>query len=342
MTERNYLMSKLGRLQSVELRKIWPDEAQNFTPWLAEEENLVLLGETLGMELEFEGQELDVGDFRADILCRNTEDDSRVLIENQLEQTNHKHLGQILTYSAGLDIHTVIWIAKRFREEHRAALDRLNEITDERFQYFGIEVKVWQIEDSAHAPQFEIVSKPNDWNRTVSRDTERAVINDLSETQLLQEKFWTEFGKYLISKYPNEEDMPIRKPKPQPVSRMVFGLGKAEFKLYAILAKRDRQIRIQLTLLENNAKAHFHLLRKDQEKIENEVGESLEWLELPGREESQVCLLKNDTDLTNEIDWTNQHKWLAAKLEKFDEVFRPRVHMLNAADWEPPEDEDDE
>lgn len=334
-------IKELSRLEEVELREIWPDEAQNFTPWLAKEENLALLGETLGMEIEFEGQEINVGDFRADILCRNTENDSRVLIENQLEQTNHSHLGQILTYSAGLDIHTVVWVARRFREEHRAALDRLNEITDEHFQYFGIEIKVWQIGNSACAPQFEIVSKPNDWNRTVSRNTARAVNNDLSETQLLQEKFWEEFGKYLTDKYPTEEDIPIRKPKPQPTARMVFGLGKADFKVYAILVRKNQQIRIQLTLLGNNATAHFHLLRKDRKEIEDEFGTSLEWSELPEREESQVGLLKNNTDLTNEVDWPNQHEWLATKLEKFDAVFRPRIKALNADDWEPPEDEDE-
>jgi len=335
-------MPKLDRLQPIEIRDIWSNEATDFTPWLAEEENLALLGETLGMELELEGQELNVGDFRADILCRNTEDDSRVLIENQLEQTNHAHLGQILTYSAGLDIHTVIWIARRFREEHRAALDRLNEITSEHFQYFGIEIKVWQIGDSARAPQFEIVSKPNDWSRTVTQDTQRAVSNDLSETQVLQEKFWAEFSKYLTDKYPNEKDIPIRKPKPQPTARMTFGLGRSDFKIYAILVKRDQQIRIQLTILGNNAKSYFDLLKKDREKIENEFGGLLEWSELPENEESQVCLLKNDTDLMDEIDWQNQHEWLASNLEKFDEVFRPRIKVLNADDWEPPENEDDE
>lgn len=125
-------IKNLSRLEEVELREIWPDEAQNFTPWLAEEDNLNLLAETLGLQLELEAQEINVGDFRADVLCKN-EDDSWVLIENQLEETDHDHLGKILTYSSGLDAHTVIWVAKKFRDEHRAALERQNEITDERF-----------------------------------------------------------------------------------------------------------------------------------------------------------------------------------------------------------------
>ena len=115
---------ELGRLSPIALRDIWEDEAIDFTPWLAESENLALLGEMLGMELELEAQEIEVGDFRADILCRDTVDNSRVLIENQLERTDHDHLGKILTYSAGLNVRTVIWIAKEFRDEHLAALEK--------------------------------------------------------------------------------------------------------------------------------------------------------------------------------------------------------------------------
>ena len=328
-------MSKeLSRLKPVELRDIWPNEAADFTPWLAEEENLNLLAETLGLELELEAQERDVGDFRADILCKN-DDGSRVLIENQLEATDHIHLGQILTYAAGLDIHTVIWIAKEFREEHRAALDRLNEITDEHFQYFGIEIKVWQIGDSARAPQFEIVSSPNDWSRSVTKDTRNA-IKDLSETQRQQEKFWTEFGKHLTKK-----NSPITQPNPQPLARTIFRIGRSDFGIYTTLVNRRQEIRIQLTIRGINAKAHFHLLREQQPEIESEFGEPLGWSELPEREESHIYLLKRDTDPSDEADWPNQHEWLAAKLEKFYAVFRHRVKALNVDNWEPPEAEDD-
>ena len=124
-------MCELGSLQPVELRCIWPNEAQDFTPWLAEEEHLALLADTLNMRLELESQEVNVGNFRADLLSRNTEDDSLVLIENQLVQTNHKHLGQILTYAFELNVDTVVWIAKEFRREHRKVFNRLNQITEE-------------------------------------------------------------------------------------------------------------------------------------------------------------------------------------------------------------------
>src|SRR5262249_33441872 len=153
----------LGRLERVGLREIWKNEAADFTPWLANEQNLKLLGDTLGIELHFEAQEKDVGPYRADILCRDTSDDSWVLIENQLSPTDHSHLGQILTYSAGLGAVSIVWIAERFTDEHRAALDWLNEISGENVQFFGLEIEVWRIGESARAPKFNVVAKPNDW-----------------------------------------------------------------------------------------------------------------------------------------------------------------------------------
>src|SRR4051812_2973733 len=109
----------LGCLERVELRNIWLSESSDFTPWLAREENLKILGETLRIDLELEAQERPVGPFRADILCKDTaEKDRWVLIENQLERTNHGHLGQLLTYASGLEAVTIVWIAAHFTEEH--------------------------------------------------------------------------------------------------------------------------------------------------------------------------------------------------------------------------------
>src|SRR5688500_16692480 len=141
-------MSTLGRLQSVDLRSVWASECTHFTPWLAQAENLELIGEAIGVELELEAQEKRVGPFRADILCKDTITNSWVLIENQIEPTDHCHLGQLLTYAAGLQAATIVWVAGKVREEHRAALDWLNEITGERFNFFGLEIELWRIGDS--------------------------------------------------------------------------------------------------------------------------------------------------------------------------------------------------
>jgi hypothetical protein len=159
----------LGRLERVDLRDIWLSEASDFTPWLARKENLDILGQTLVIDLELEAQERPVGPFRADILCKDIGSDRWVLIENQLERTDHNHLGQLLTYASGLEAVTIVWIAAHFTEEHRSTLDWLNRITDGSFRFFGLEVELWRIGDSPPAPKFNIVSKPNDWSQSVAQ-----------------------------------------------------------------------------------------------------------------------------------------------------------------------------
>ncbi|MCA3441408.1 MAG: DUF4268 domain-containing protein, partial [Rhodobacter sp.] len=152
-------MSELGRLKKVDLRDIWQSEAMDFTPWLARVDNLALLGETLSIDLELEAVERNVGPFRADILCKDIQNGSWVLVENQLERTDHTHLGQLITYAAGLDAVTIVWIAAKIAEEHRAACDWLNQITTENVRFFALEVELWRISDSPAAPKFNVVSK---------------------------------------------------------------------------------------------------------------------------------------------------------------------------------------
>ncbi len=145
--------------RNIELRTIWPHEARDFTPWLAE--NLVFLEKPLNMTLELEAIEKRVGAFRADIVCQNKRDGSRVVIENQLEKSNHLHLGKVLTYAAGLDAATIIWIATELRSEHRETLNWLNKNTPAALQFFGLEIRVIQIADSPYAPEFTIVTNAN-------------------------------------------------------------------------------------------------------------------------------------------------------------------------------------
>ena len=180
----------LGKLEKVDLRQIWQNEGQDFTPWLAQKENLELLGEVIGIELELEAQEKNVGPFRADILCKNTSDDSLVLIENQIERTDHKHLGQLLTYASGLQSVVIVWVASKFTEEHRKALDWLNEITDEKFRFFGLEVELWKIGNSSVAPKFNIVSQPNNWSKAVAQAAKNLDTQETSETKGLQYRYW--------------------------------------------------------------------------------------------------------------------------------------------------------
>ncbi len=327
------MCQNLKQLTLVDLNEVWETEPNHFTPWLAKEENLTLLGKTLGMELELEAQEINVGDFRADILCKNTVDGSWVLIENQLEQTDHKHVGQLLTYAAGLDAATVVWIAKTFRREHCAMLDWQNRITDERYRFFGIEIKVWQIENSAHAVQFEVVSSPNDWSRGVNQNTQRAADKQLSETQESQLRFWTGLGEYMA-----DNGSSLNYPTSIAGRSILFSIGRTNFSLMTWLAHTRNEIGIWLYVKGDNAEAHFRLLKEQQEEIHDEFGEMLEWIELPGSNTNRICLAKVDTDPLDENDWPHQYEWFTTRLERFDQVFRPIIKELNADDWTSSED----
>jgi hypothetical protein len=146
------LDKSLGKLIRMNLQDFWLDEAKNFTPWLARNENLELLSSTLGMELEKEGVEVPVGPYRADIVARALSSDTKAIIENQLGKTDHDHLGKAITYASGLDAQIMIWIAKEFSEEHRRALDFLNENAAPDLRCFGVEIQLWRVDDSRPAP----------------------------------------------------------------------------------------------------------------------------------------------------------------------------------------------
>ena len=326
-------MPELGRLTRVALRDIWETESQDFTPWLATEENLSILANTLNMDLELEVQETNVGPFRADILCRNADGGDWILIENQLERTDHSHLGQLLTYAAGLHAVTVCWIAERFTEEHRAALDWLNEITDDRFQFFGLEVEVWRIGNSPPAPKFNVISKPNDWSRSVTAMS-RSDSENITPTKHLQWEFWSALKKRL-----EEQRSPVRSVKPPPQSWVRFSIGRSKFSLGAALQSRENWISVHLSMTGPNAKAHFRLLERQREEIEAELGD-LEWRALPGKKQ-QIRLLRENTDPMQQEDWPNQLDWMVEKLEGFNKTFRPRLKSLDASDWQPDDATDD-
>ncbi len=190
---------QFGDLESVDLREAWSNEAQSFTPWLAD--NLDRLAEVIGIPLDLENREVEVGRFAADLLTRNPQDESFVLIENQLERSDHSHLGQVLTYLAGLDAKIVIWIAKEFDDSHRSAVKWLNDHTTEGFAFFAVRVKVVRIGGSPLAPVFEVVEQPNEWDRKIHSVARESRV--LSELGSFRREFWEYFSK----NYPDELEL---------------------------------------------------------------------------------------------------------------------------------------
>ncbi len=306
---------KLGRIEQVDLRSIWTNESRDFTPWLAQEENLAELGAALGIDLELEAQEKEVGPFSADLLCKNTADESWVVIENQIEKTDHKHLGQLLTYAAGLKAVTIVWISAEFSEEHRAALDWLNQMTVESVRFFGLEIELWRIGDSPAAPRFNIISQPNDWQNNV-RDV--AIASERSRpSEILRMKYWTALRSHL-----QEKKSKLRPQKPGTNHWYSFGIGTSLAHLSALLITKEDKVGVELCINSDNAKFVYGELIKQKDAIEAQIGAALEWKELPDKKTSRVLLYK-PVETDNEGTWPEQFAWLQNTLEKFDQAFRP-------------------
>lgn len=311
---------KLGTIKKMDLRDVWSSEASDFTPWLAKDENIALLGEAIGLELEVESQEKNVGPFRADILARDLTSNHYVLIENQLEQTNHNHLGQIMTYAAGLDAFSIIWIAKSFTEEHRAALDWLNRITEENINFFGIEIEVIQIGDSLPAPQFKVVAKPNDWSKSVRSS---ASTGELTDTKLKQQQYWTEFKEYV-----EKNGSPFKVQKPSPQHWTNIALGRSNFYLSLTVNSQSHIICINLEIGGARAKEHFDKLRDLYEEDSKEhISADIEWLRLDDRKSCMVKLSKS-FNFTDEYSRDEQYAWFVEYVKKYISYFRPKVKSI--------------
>lgn len=320
-------MPDLGRLEKVDLRDIWKTEAGDFTPWLAKSHNMAILGEVIGLDLEVQAREEEVGPFRADILCQETASDHVVLIENQLEKTDHTHLGQLMTYASGLNAVSIVWIAERFTDEHRAALDWLNEITDEDINFFGLEVELWRIGDSPVAPKFNVVSKPNDWVKTIKGSAKTNTRSVLKQTQF---EFWTAFKELMD---PNSF---LRCPNPQPKNWLFISIGRTGFKLAPVAStwnseteKSTGEIRAELYIdVREHAKVYFELFLADKDSIEAELGESPIWYNPPNKKACKIYFRK-PVDILNREDWPSQHAWLKEKLELLHTVFADRVKTID-------------
>lgn len=311
---------KLGRFVKLELREYWKKEDKDFTPWLAKEDNIRLLGETIGIELEVKRQEDNVGPYRADITCIDTTNNHMVLIENQLEKTDHTHLGQLLTYASGLDAVTIIWIAQRFTEEHRAALDWLNRITEETINFFGIEIQLFQINDSLPAPMFNMVSKPNNWAKTIRQTVSH---QNLSEIKLLQQEYWDGLKSYLED---NKSFVKVQSAQPQHWTNAA--LGRSNFYLSATVNSRDKTLAIWLNIIGDEAESNYEKLYKiGYEKSLSEISPELVWDKMEGRKSSAI-ILKTEGDFTKKSDWPDQHAWFKEYMEKFTKYFKPLIKKV--------------
>lgn len=317
----------LGRLEFINPRDVWPDEARHFTPWLLD--NADYLQEVLGVDLDLDRTEHPVGSFSLDLFGRDITNGCRLIVENQLEQTDHRHLGQLLTYAAGTKAGTIVWIAPSFRDEHRDALEFLNENSSGDVRYFGVKLRVAIIGDSDPAPDFELVAQPSGWMAKVrTQQSSKNNNGELSALRVAQLEFWTRYLDQLHAEHPNVTN--VRAPQPQ--NWLTLNYFRKVAISGAFNSSGELRCEVYIDVGDNEANRNiFDALQSEQQKIENTIGEPLLWDPLDGR---QACRISCSTpgslpqdDTTDLIGWLTEHHL------KLREAFLPIIKELPNHLW---------
>jgi hypothetical protein len=311
-------MPKLGRLKRIEnLRSIWEHEGHSFTPWLRD--NIELLAEAVGLELDLVESESPVGDYAVDLYAKDLNTGRWVIIENQLEQTDHNHLGQLMAYAAGKEAGVIIWISPQFRDEHRQALDWLNEITDETASFFGIELELLQVDDSVPAPHFKLVAQPNEWRKTISRPT-------ASPRQRAYEVFFSE----LLDKVRTKHSNLTRASKGYPQNWFTFPIGRSGFSISTTFAQNN-SFRVELYIDVGDKaknKAAFDALYKEREVIEAGIDHPIVWERMDDKQASRIYCGMNGSIGDDPARLRELQDWAVDLVWAFRKVLRPRVQKI--------------
>lgn len=276
-------MINLSKLEEItDLRTVWAHEAHDFTTWLAEEENISLLAEAVGLEITVEGTESSVGDFHVDIFASETGTERKIIIENQLEDTNHDHLGKLITYAAGKSADIIIWVVKHAREEHRAAVEWLNNHTDDKIGFFLCEIKLYRIGDSAPAVKFDVIEKPNDWTKEIKKN------EFVNETQQQRYNYWVAFLDYAFKNKTFAKNFKRRKPTTDNWFDFSIGSSACIIRISQIRQRNELDAGIYI----HEDKNLFHKFHTNKDAIENNAGLNFEWRELPEKKASRIVIAK--------------------------------------------------
>lgn len=299
---------KLGKLKEVDVRTVWAHEQYDFSKWLAQEGNIKELGDTLNLSLTEVETEKFVGSYRCDIICKDELTGKSVLIENQLEPTNHDHLGKIITYASGLDASVVVWIVADAKDEHASAIEWLNKHTTSDVDFFLIEVHAYKIGESDPAPMFKIVEQPNDFAKSAK---ELAKNGDLNESQTKRLEFWNIFNEVL-----EREGRPFSKHKASTDHWYSVAVGSSQCHISIDLVNKEHKIRVGLWV--NDNKEMFDNFYAHRDEIESSFGEKLEWDRLDGRKASVFSI-----DILG-LDFNNQDNYEDLMRLAIDKVIRLR------------------
>jgi len=298
----------LGNLIHLPMKHVWAKEASDFTPWLAQ--NLDQLGAALGMDLELVEREAAVGSFSVDLLARDLGSNRLVVIENQFGPTNHDHLGKVLTYAAGYDACTAVWIAEEFRDEHRQALDWLNSRTTKEVNFVGVVVDVLRIDESRPAVQFRLVAEPNEWQKEQATQTPASPKGEL----------YRQFFQPVINALRTKHFTGMRKAPPQ--NWIAFSSGRQGVSYNVDFASGNR-VRVELYM--DSDPELFQFLVAGKEQIEGELGEALSWEPLEDKQASRIAVYRDGHIYADAATLQDISEWVVDQMVRFRTVFAPRL-----------------
>ena len=317
---------ELGLMDRIDAREVWTHEARDFTPWL--KKNISLLGGALQLDLDLVEAEVPVGPFAADLVAKDVSGDRWVVIENQLEATDHGHLGQLLTYGAGTGASIFVWISPEFREEHRAAVDWLNEHSDDSSLFFGVEIELITVDASRPAPNFKLVSSPNEWSK--SAHTRQRTAPPLTEKGAAYQMFFGDVLAMFKSKYPRETNVS----RPSTANWMNLAIGRSGFSTSWEFHRGGFHINLYIdTGLADINKSYFDQLYASKKAIEDQIEGTLDWDRLDDKRacrisyeygEDQVTIMDGDRKLAELKEWSPD------AMMRFRQVLRPHIEVLTS------------
>lgn len=270
---------KLGKMEEVDIRSLWKHEQYDFSNWLAKEENIEYLNEILGLTLVDIDKEVYVGGYRCDLVAKDETTNTTVIIENQLEPTNHDHLGKIITYASGLNASVIVWIVKEAREEHCSAVEWLNNVTSDECNFFLIEIHAYKIGNSDPAPMFKVIERPNDFIK--SNKNTKGNGGEISRAKSECFAFWSDFNDVLINK-----GKPCNVRKATTDHWYDIALGKSGIHIEITLVNKEGHIGVGVYI--NDDKNIFDELYAKKDEIEGELGFEMEWDRLDNKKAARI------------------------------------------------------
>ena len=312
--EKNFHM-ELGKLEEINIRKVWAHEQYDFSDWLSKEDNIQQLGNTLNLSLTDVETEKFVGSYRCDIICKDEITGKNVLIENQLEPTNHDHLGKIITYASGLDASVIIWIVESAKEEHSSAIEWLNKHTDDDVSFFLIEVHAYTIEGSKPAPYFKIIQQPNDFVKQVKNITKNAELNDSQNSRL---EFWNRFNDVL-----EKNGKPFNKRKATTDHWYSVAVGSSQCHISIDLVNREHKIRISMWIPDN--KSLYDTFYSNKNSIEKEIGHSINWDKLDDKKAAYAYTFIEGLDFNKQGNYDGLMNSVINEVLLFRRAFKPYI-----------------